>query len=196
MKKIFNAFLLAFISYVNLYAQNSEIEGIANTALKIFTWDIEKRDEGNLMYLDVPYARKDNSDFEYLTLTVAKANSSNRPEFISVILPNNIDTANGIFIHFANSVESKNGEMKMELVKGNPVRITIEKCMFDFCTARLVGGYLTVESTGKKIDIFEKFLTFDHGLFLFVYPDGSNKSVSVPLFSFKEQYKALNKTFN
>jgi hypothetical protein len=46
-------------------------------------------------------------------------------------------------------------------------------------------------NTDEKIDIYQRFMEFDHVYFMLVYPDGSHKSIAVPLNSFKEQYKAI-----
>jgi len=78
----------------------------------------------------------------------------------------------------------------MELEKSDPTRVNFERCNNETCTARIINGYVTGED-GKKQDVFQKFLNFNHVLFLFIYPDGTHKSVAVPLFSFKEQYKNL-----
>jgi hypothetical protein len=80
----------------------------------------------------------------------------------------------------------------MELEKGLPVRLPFESCDDEkkICTAKIVGGYAT-DKENQKVDIFKKFMDFDHVLFLFVYPDGSHKSVAIPLFKFKEQYAGL-----
>ena len=56
----------------------------------------------------------------------------------------------------------------MELEKGNPVRIQFEKCNNETCTARVINGYASHDN-GEKEDIFQKFLDFDHVLFLFIY---------------------------
>jgi hypothetical protein len=174
-----------------VFSQNQEnIKALADSAVKMFTWDIQKADKGSLMFLDVPYTRENHDSAEYLTITVAKDKSKLRPDFISIIIPNNIVKSNGIFIKFANSVKTKDGERKMEMEKGSPVRINFEKCDDD-CTARIIEGYAFHDKTNEKEDVFQKFLDFDHVLFLFIYPDGSHKSVAVPLFSFKQQYKTL-----
>jgi hypothetical protein len=174
----------------NSFSQSTDsLKSAADAAIKAFTWDIEKLEKGTLMFLDVAYKRDNSDSVEYLTLTVAKDKSKQRPEFISIIIPNNIVRSNGIFIKFANSV-TRNGERTMEMEKGNPVRVSFESCNDETCTARVVNGYASHDN-GDKEDIFQKFLTSDHVLFLFIYPDGGHKSVSVPLFSFKEQYKKL-----
>ena len=64
------------------------------------------------MFLDVPYTREGQDSAEYLTLTVAKNKSAERPEWISVIIPSNIVQANGIFIAFANTIKSSRRHVK------------------------------------------------------------------------------------
>lgn len=182
-------FLLSFIG--SSFSQtNDNIKSTTDSIVKIFTWDIEKVDKGSLMYLDVPYQRDNADSTEYLTLTVAKDTASLRPAFISVIIPNNIVQSNGIFIAFASNVTS-NGQRSMKLEKGTMVRINFESCNDETCTARIINGYASSDD-GTQQDIFKNFLHYDHVLFLFVYKNGSHKSVAVPLFSFKEQYKNLD----
>jgi hypothetical protein len=134
-----------------------------------------------MMFLDVPYQRENQNTEEYLTLTVAKDKSQKRPAFISIIIPNNVVKNNGIFIKFGNE----------DLEKASPIRVQFENCKDETCTARIIGGYVSEKDTKEKTDIFQKFLTFKHVYFLFVYSDGSHKSVAVPLYSFQKQYKSL-----
>jgi len=190
-RKILIALLITL--NVNAYSQNkNNVKEVAKTAEKIFTWDIEKSEKGTMMFLDVPYQRDTQNSEEYLTLTVAKGKSQERPAFISVIIPNNIKQSNGIFIKFGKTIKTKeNSEWKTELEKRNPVKVNFEKCNDETCTARIIGGYVTDNETNEKVDIFQKCLEFDHIYFLFVYADGSHKSVAIPLFSFKKQYKQL-----
>lgn len=173
-----------------VYPQSAgDIKKTTNGLDNVFRWDVQKEERGSLMFLDVEYQQDNSDSIEYLTLTVAKDKSKKRPEFISVILPNNVVKANGIFITFANTTV-KDGKQSMEMQKGMPVRVNFESCNNETCTARLISG-LATHDNGEKEDIFQKFLTFDHVLFLFIYPDGSHKSVAVPLSSFKQQYKKL-----
>lgn len=172
-----------------------KIKALADFAAKKFTWDIQKEKRGALMFLDVPYQRDNQDSSEYLSFTIAKDYSKERPEFISVIIPNNIVQANGIFIKFGKTTKPNNDiGWKIDLENGNPVRVHFERCNDETCTVRIIGGYVTDEDTKEDVDIFQKFLDFDHVYFLFLYQDGSHKSVAVPLFSFKEQYKTLNDT--
>lgn len=179
-KNILAILLLTFIG--NVHSQNkNNVKELAKAAEKMFNWDIEESTKGSIMFLDVPYISDKQKTEEYLTLTVAKAKAEKRPKFISIIIPNNVDKKNGIFIKFGNE----------KLEKGNPVRVQFENCNDEICTARIIDGYLRDEDTKEKIDIFQKFFDFKSVYFLFVYSDGSHKSVAVPLFSFKKQYKLL-----
>jgi hypothetical protein len=189
MKNLFVTIFTLLLVY-NSYSQSADsIKAEADAAVKAFTWDIEKADKGTLMSLDVAYQRDNVDSLEYLRLTVAKDKTRQRPDFISVIIPNNIVQSNGIFVTFAKTV-TEDGQRTMELIKEKPVRINFERCNDETCTARIINGYAS-DDNGKQQDIFQKFLDFDHVLFLFIYPDGTHKSVAVPLFSFKEQYKNL-----
>jgi len=164
---------------------------LADAAVKAFSWDIEKTSKGAMMFLDVPYTREGQDSAEYLTLTVAKNKSAERPEWISVIVPDNVVQSNGIFIAFANTIKTPDGDAKMEMEKKSTRKILFEGCHKGTCTARIPGGYLADGKTGEPQDVLEEFLDYDHVLFLLVYSDGSHKSIAVPLFSFKKQYQAL-----
>ncbi|MDP9042810.1 MAG: hypothetical protein M3N30_12580 [Bacteroidota bacterium] len=191
MKYIFVS-LWAILLSANASSQSQDsIKLLADAAKKAFTWDIQKSDKGTLMFLDVAYTLEGQDSTEYLTLTVAKNLADARPEFISVIIPNNIVQSNGIFIAFARTVKSPDGNTTMQMVKGNTYRIPFEGCHSETCTARIMNGYISDDKTNQQVDLFQKFLDFDHVLFLFIYADGSHKSVAIPLFSFKQQYKAL-----
>lgn len=171
--------------FVRSYSQKTDSAG---TLVNPFKWQIEKTDRGSLMLLDVAFQRENSDSVEYLMLTVAKDRTKTRPEFISIDVPGNIDHSNGIFISFASTV-IKNGSPTLELQKDMPVRVAFESCD-STCTARVVDGFV-MDNEGAKKDLFQKFMTSDNVLFLFIYPDGSHKSVAVPLSPFREQYVDL-----
>jgi hypothetical protein len=176
-----------FISDARSQNQGS-LKDLADAAVKMFTWDIQKEKNGILMFLDVPYRRDNQDTTEHLSLTVAKTYSQERPDFISVVVPDNVSQNNGIFIKFARTVSQK-----PEFEKGQPLRIPFESSDSEkqTFTARMIGGYATDEKAAQKVDVLQKFMEFDHVFLLFIYPDGSHKSVAVPLSSFKKQYNAL-----
>lgn len=176
----------------NAISQNQDnSKANAETAAKMFSWEIQKADTAALMSLNVVYQGENSDTQEYLTLTVAKDGSESRPRFISVKVPDNIVRSNGVFIAFAKNVIAEGGNRKMELQKGNVFRAKFDNCSEESCTAVLKEGYLPDEKSNEKIDIFQKFLDFDHVLFMLIYADGTHKSIAVPLFTFKQQYKTL-----
>src|SRR5438270_8011150 len=159
--KILSFVLLLLLGY-NSYAQTSDNNKTSNDLIKEFTWDVQKEEKGAMMFLDVAYQRENSDSTEYLTLTVAKDKTKQRPDFISVIIPSNVTQSNGIFITFAKIVTT-NGEQRMELQKAKPVRINFETCKDATCTARVIDGYAKQEN-GDCEDIFQKFLTYAHVL--------------------------------
>jgi len=191
MKRILILLVILLITDRAFTQKQDSITAIADSSAKILTWEIQKFENRTLMLLDVPYQRDNYNSTEYISLTVAKDSSEMRPLFISIIIPNDVIQSNGIFIKFANTIKTKEGETKIEPEKSNPEIIPIESCDEVTCTTKIIAGYLTNEKTRSKIDIFQKFIDFDNAVFLLEYPDGSHKSVVIPLLTFKEKYKTL-----
>src|SRR5438270_4615792 len=98
--KILSVVLLLLLGY-NSYAQTSGNNKTSNDLIKEFTWDVQKEEKGAMMFLDVAYQRDNSDSAEYLTLTVAKDKTKQRPDFISVNIPSKCTQTHGIFITFA-----------------------------------------------------------------------------------------------
>ncbi len=177
------------------FAQVSDsTNSMANQAIRSFTWDIQQVARGSLMFLDVPFKRENLDSAEYLTLAVAKDKQQSRPQFISIMVPNDVVQKNGIHISFAKTIRTqKDPGWAVEPDQSSPASIPFDHCDNEkqSCTARIMGGYWVNDSSGKKVDIFQKLLDFDQVYFQVSYPDGSQKSIAVPLFSFKQQYQSL-----
>ena len=191
MSKLLLIIILSTLDTWYLYPQKQEnVSFTSDESLAFFKWDIERVDKDALMFLDIPYQRDSTHELEYLTLTVAIAKIKNRPDFISIIVPSNINQSNGIFLKFANRVDS-GVEIKAE--ESNILSIPFET--FDIknktCTARLYGGYIYNQNKEVKEDVFGKFLKMDYMFVLLTYPDEGHKTIIVPLTSFKKQIKTL-----
>lgn len=185
-------FIFSFVLFTPAFAQPLLApKEQTDDAEKLFKWDIERAQHGSLMFLDVPFVRDNSKTYEYISLTVAKNKNLNRPDFISLSIPGNVLQSSGIFVHFANIQKDEKGNQKMELAQGNPSKVDFQVCDMKNCIARIIGGYAINPKTNQQTDIFQKFLTYDHVIFFFTYPDGSHKSVGVPLASFKKQYEGL-----
>ncbi len=193
MKKVLvllSHFVFISSAYSQTQANNMNVADSAGKA----QWEIQNVSQGKLMLLDVPYKREGQDSSDDLTITVAKDRIHKRPAFIAVIIPNNVQQASGIFLKFSKSYKQENGTWNIEMDKSDPIRVQFEKCNDEqkICTARMSEGYIVDPNTDEKIDVFQRFMEFDHVYFLLVYPDGSHKSIAVPLKSFKEQYKIIN----
>ncbi len=178
------------VAYLN---NPDSVKAIADRADQSFKWDIQNMEKGTMMFLDVPYKREGQDSMEYLTLAVAKDKVNKRPAFISIIVPNNVTQALGVSIKFSKTRRDGSGNWQIDMEKNEPLRVPFASCSQEkqTCTARIIGGFAVDERTEEKIDIFQKFMEFDHVYFNVIYPDGSKKSIGVPLYNFKQQYQAL-----
>lgn len=183
--------VVAVASVEDATAQGSSApsaKALADSAIKLSTWEIQPQPDGELMFLDMPYKNIDKTS--YVTLTVSKKIKMERPDFISVIVPGDIvDTNQGIYIAFANDT-IKNGKRDLAIAKDQRVHLKFENVNSEFCTARIIGGYSFNKETNKTSDIFGYFMNYDYVLVLF-YDFLGHKTVVAPLGRFKKQYKAL-----
>jgi hypothetical protein len=162
---------------------------LANLAEEQFTWDIDRKEKGTLMFLDVEYFSKQKERIDFLTLCVAKNNGEKRPKGISFILPNYLNKTNCIFLFFTNNIiDKETKDFKFILDQKSTIRLHFEDITEDTCTARIWNGYSTDEESGLVIDIFQKFLEFDSMIVMYFNEDMTHQSISVPLFSFRQQY--------
>lgn len=162
---------------------------LANLAEEQFRWEIDKKDIGTLMFLDVQYFNKQKQQEDFLTLCVAKENGKKRPKFISFILPSYLNKTNGIFLFFANNIiDKKNNNFKIQSDDKSSIRLNFEDIKEETCTARIWNGYYTNEESGLVVDIFQKLLEFDSMFVLYFNDELTHQSISVPLISFRQQY--------
>ncbi|HTB31335.1 MAG TPA: hypothetical protein VK808_04865, partial [Bacteroidia bacterium] len=154
MKNIILLFLAICLSDIASSQKQVNEMNVADSVVKAFTWDIQKEAKGTLMFLDVTYKREGQDSSEDMTLTVAKDKMHKRPAFISIIIPNNVDQARGIFIKFSKTFKDTSGKRSIEMEKSDPVRIPFEKCDNEkkICTARISGGYVVDAETDEKHD--------------------------------------------
>jgi len=165
---------------------------LANYAVKQFRWDIDKKENGTLMFLDVKYFNEKKQQDDYLTLCVAKDNGKVRPRFISIILPEYINKTNGVFLFFVNN-KIDNEAKKFEIIPDDKstIRIPFEVISDETCTARIWNGYSNDEERGLVIDVFQKLLEFDHLFFMYLNEDLTPQTIAMPLFSFRQQYSLI-----
>lgn len=190
-------FSLEELKSKNIRKLESIMQQVTNLKVIVdsFVWDIETHENGALMFLDVPYTYGNETDVEYMTLTVAKKYSKVRPEFISIILPNNILCEKGIRLLFSKTVKSDSSNMTLER-DNNRTEVQMETCNEETCTFRIIEGFVQDTETNMTIDLLAKLLEFDHLFVNFALKDGRQKSVSVPLYSLKKQYNEIRNNCN
>ncbi|OCX54081.1 hypothetical protein BEL04_07365 [Mucilaginibacter sp. PPCGB 2223] len=150
---------------------------VIDTSVNVFKWDIDKKDKGTLMFLDVQFSLRSK---QYVTLTVAKTKTVKRPAFISFILPGVIAPQKGLKVSFTDDLK-------------DPTRTVSANMQFtessgDTYTARAVDGY---GNPGNKFDVFKDFTKYRYLILLFYGKGDKQKAVVVPLADFQTQYARL-----
>lgn len=165
---------------------------MASFAVEQFQWDVDKKENGVLMFLDVQYYNNQKKQEDFLTLCVAKDKGNARPRFISFILPNYLSAENGIFLFFINRIiDKESNDIKIEADNKSAIRLYFEDIKDDTCTARIRNGYSLNEQSGLIVDVFQKLLEFDTMFVMYFNEDLTPQSIAVPLFSFRQQYALL-----
>jgi hypothetical protein len=182
--------LLSILLFSGVFSQqidSAAIVALADSAIRSYTWDVQTFEKGSIMFLDVPYLIEGRTDF--LTLSVAKSRKTDRPEFMSVIIPNSIDKQQVFFLIFAKTV-MKEGQWSIEPDKRTMIRLDFDYCDSTTCRTRMFKGFAKGEIKTDSVDVFSRFFEYDHASFM-IFEHGQHQTIMVPLFSFKEQYKKL-----
>ena len=164
----------------------------------LFTWEVETSDKGTQMFLKAPYQPCDTCKTEFLTLSVTKNKSEERPSLISVMLSCYEDEPDRMLARpefvtflFLEKTQTDSLEWKTDPLENDLPGFYVGKCEHGTYTCRMADGY-TKELYGERtVDVFRKFQKFDEVDFLINCSDGSEKVVKVPLQAFQKQYEAL-----
>lgn len=156
------------------------------------SWEIEQEDILDLMFLEVPYQRKDySSNVGSLTFSLSKYKSQDRPNWISMALSSEIVQHEGLFLYFKKS--PPNSQIRpVDDPTLMPIRINLEMSSHETLTAYMTDGF-ALDEKQHKVDIFQRFLEYDILYLMFFLPEGGHQTISVPLNHFKKQYRDLVK---
>jgi hypothetical protein len=119
-------------------------------------------------------------------MSIAKHKSRIRPDWIAVILPDNIIKEEGVFLFFRNSNEENNQSTEEEIT----IRVDLSEHRKDTFIVRLKDGY-ALDENNQKVDILKRFQESDMVYFMIFLPDGGHKTIALPLKNFKKQYREL-----
>ena len=152
----------------------------------IYFWDVKPELTGALMFLDVAYQTCDSCVTDFVTMSVAKHKSRERPDWIAAIFPDNIVQEEGVFLFFRNSNEGNNQTTDEE----GSIRVDLSEHRKDTYIVRLKDGY-AIDENNEKVDILKKLQESDMLYLMIFLPDGGHKTITLPLKNFKKQYKEL-----
>ena len=192
--KIFHPIFCFLLVFISLSCHHKPIQHEPDWLAKLdslYVWDIKPEINGAMMFLDVAYQTADSCVTDFLTMSIAKHKSRTRPDWIAVILPDNILQEQGVFLFFKDSKDSTKS-IKTSHEKALSIRVNLSEHTNDTFVVRLKDGF-ALDENNQKVDIFKKFQESDVVYFMIFYPNGEHKTIALPLKYFKKQYKELEK---
>jgi hypothetical protein len=186
------AFALAFFCG-HPFAQNNNDH--ANWGGLSVNWKTDCAARGCLMHTDV--LRGDSGspanpkDFrEYIGVDVALERETRQTAYIAFEVDPRATPGRGIFIEFVKTMRSGKS-WKVSLDEDGTMEIPISRCKKWSCEARIPGGDFEVKpSTGKRINLLEKFLTSDAVMVLYTKSNRAYRTM-ILLSSFQKEYKQV-----
>ncbi|MDD3527373.1 MAG: hypothetical protein PHX39_10540, partial [Bacteroidales bacterium] len=104
-------------------------------------------------------------------------------------IPAGIERNIGVMINFGKNVKKEYG-YSSEL-SGEPLMAPCTHCDEQRCYVDFQEGYAGNEGSGNKTDLFASFNEFDTIIIFFMYPDGRQANLMIPLESFRKSYLIL-----
>lgn len=187
--KIFHPIFYFLLVFIILSCHHKPIQHEPDWLAKLdslYVWDIEPELNGAMMFLDVAYQNADTCVTDFLTMSLAKHKTRTRPDWIAVILPDNIIQDEGVFLFF-----DENNKTNPESDKKNgSIRVNLAEHRDDTFVIRFKDGFATIDNN-QKVDILQKLLESDRVAVMIFYPDGKHKTIAIPLKHFRKQYQEL-----
>ncbi len=187
--KYFHPIFCLFFVFISFSCHNKPVQTEQEWSAKldsIYFWDVKPELTGALMFLDVAYQTCDSCITDFLTMSIAKHKSRARPDWVAVILPDNIFQDEGVFLFFSDL----NKENNQSTEKEGSIRVNLSEHTNDTFVVRLKDGF-ALDDNNQKVDILKKFQESDMVYFMIFLPDGGHKTIALPLKYFKKQYKEL-----
>ncbi|HZK08868.1 MAG TPA: hypothetical protein VFC92_11790 [Bacteroidales bacterium] len=180
MKNLFFTVLM-LVSAISGFAQNdSNPSGFLVTE---YQWDVTRNDSMATMQMDVPFDNQSGS-YDTILLVVEKNNQKQRPARMRLQIPADAERNMGVMINFGENVKMEYG-YSSELI-GEPLMAPYSHCDNQMCYVNFQEGY-----SGNKTDVFARFNEFDTIIIFFMYSDGRQANLMIPLESFRKTYAEL-----
>ena len=109
--KYFHPVFCLFLVFIGFSCHRKPVQSETDWSAKldsIYFWDVKPELKGAMMFLDVAYQTCDSCVTDFLTMSIAKHKSRIRPDWIAIILPDNILQDQGVFLFFNDSTKSIN----------------------------------------------------------------------------------------
>ena len=185
MKNLFLTVLMLVTTIVGFAQNHSNPSGFLVTD---YRWDITRNDSMATMQMDVPFDNQ-SGRFDTIFLVVEKNHQQQRPSRMRLQIPAGIERNIGVMVNFGKNVKKEYG-YSSEL-SGGPLMAPYTHCDKQLCYVDFQDGYAGNEGSGNKTDLFASFNEFDTVIIFFMYPDGRQANLMIPLESFRKSYLIL-----
>ncbi|MFM2157211.1 MAG: hypothetical protein RL516_1960 [Bacteroidota bacterium] len=163
----------------------SDIRGFT----EMLDWKTYHNDSVDGMHVISYFARNENDSTEIAEMKVERKVANDDQEDISFIMPASVSPETGIRVLFLNQ-NIINGKDSVDFDQEASQFIPLNELEDKSSIAFVPKGRFKDEK-GKEINLLSKCCTFNHVMVIFEYRDGNQKSILIPLMSFKEKYKEL-----
>ncbi|NCA84996.1 MAG: hypothetical protein EOM83_05390 [Clostridia bacterium] len=185
MKILFLNILLFAMAFLGFTQNHNNSTGFLVTD---FRWDVTRNDTMATMQMDVPFDSQ-RATFDTILLIVEKRHQQERPARIRLQVPAGIERNIGVMINFGKNVKKQYGNSSE--LSGERMMAPISVCEGRVCFVDFPEGYFMNNGAGTKTDLIARFDEFDTIHIFFMYPDGRQANLMIPLDSFRKSYVEL-----
>ena len=156
---------------------------------EMLDWKTYHNDSIDGMHIISFFARNENDSMEVAEMKVERKIDTDDQEDVTFLMPASVNPETGIRVLFLNQniIDGKDSvDFDPEASQFIPLHQLENKSSIAF----VPNGRFKNEK-GKEINLLSKCCTFNHVMIIFEYRDGNQKSILIPLMSFKEKYEEL-----
>jgi hypothetical protein len=156
---------------------------------EMLDWKTYHNDSVDGMHVISFFAKTENDSTEIAEMKVERKVATDDKENVSFLMPASVNPETGIRVLFLNQ-NIIDGKDSVDFDPEASQFIALHELEDKSSIAFVTNGRFKNEK-GKEINLLSKCCTFNHVMVIFEYRDGHQKSILIPLMSFKEKYEEL-----
>jgi hypothetical protein len=152
-------------------------------------WKTYHNDSVDGMKIISLFARSENDSTETMEIKVERKTATEDQEYVSFLMPASVNSEKGIMLMFLNQ-EIFEGKDSTQFDPEGAVFVKLTDLKNKSSLGNVPKGQI---KTNKNIEVnlIDKFCEFNQLIIHFEYQDGEEKSILIPMISFKEKHEEL-----